>query len=619
MVDPMLQTPLRRSYLSMLLRSVPLRDKEEAEEAIAVAVVKELSVTQRIDLLPSLQYPFLYSFEDCSRHRIHHSIPHRPIVNLVLRGRLRRWRELLRFRLFIPQCSSKTIGDDSRERFQDALYPHLASWDYPRRQYSTSDLEAAYVATGIQTEGACEVRYAWKFNDLKPRVYYAIGSTAHWASRFVWAIFDTLQRVNLCSDPDRRYSFQRFPLIHLPKDAFIIYDYASFTSRLVDFQEFVAQLAGFLHGYKATAFDSRDGIVEIDLGHVLSRYNATCNQRGLFDVRRFADQGADKLLVSHEVAGMLGVYGNITGSTALHGMIGMAISGADDTVNTIGDDAGLLVQDGGDDHDSIKASIRSIGDIADEKFEIFVMDENESEEAEGWHYTKRPITVRDGLVIQGWMPEFPIIARALAVKIDHITIQPEAFDIRRSIFIKQVCRFLSSLTAHYPQLDEVDIELALTILRSAYHELRLPTSGSFPSYYVDKSGHLAYPHRSLCIPQLSERSIKEGWWSVLVETRDETGYIRVPAVELADDLPGELSEGTSFRYRSDPVLSLLEKMHIVRKTPLYEERLLSDETLEILHGVMTSKIRPVYLYECLQSYAPWTSYKMYRRDNGFSE
>jgi len=69
-------------------------------------------------------------------------------------------------------------------------------------------------------------------------------------------------------------------------------------------------------------FDTRYGIIEKDLGDIVSHYNDVCNSEGAFDVSRvitFPD-GSDRLVLHHHVAGMLGVYGNITGSTALQGL-----------------------------------------------------------------------------------------------------------------------------------------------------------------------------------------------------------------------------------------------------------------------------------------------------------
>jgi len=613
LLEPMLETPIRRSMLSVALRATPIT-KEEAESTVSESITKELSCTQRLDLSPSLQYPFFYSFRDCVYHRIHPDIPHRPEINILLRKRLLHWKRYLSDQLLIPQFSQKRIGRESCRIFEEHLYPDLPEIQRPCRiDYSTRNLEQSYKDDGIFVEGPCEARVAWKFNDLKPRVYYAIGSTSYFGSRYVWRIFDSLQRMNLCTDPNRRYSFMRFPYIDLPQSVFLVYDYASFTSRLVDFHRFVHELAIFLADTSCWIFDTHHGMVRNRLSDILHAYNASCNDRGTFDIQRVVEiSGRKAAVVNHEVAGMLGVFGNITGSTSLHGFIGLSISGSDDCINAIGDDAGMVVNLKEMDITGIKEAIRTIGDIADEKFEIFEEDQAQLEMFNGWHYVKRSVVIDSGLVKQGWMPDFPILPRIFGTKLDHITVRVESFPIRRGLLIKQTCRFLDSVTAHIDQVTEQDIGLILSILGVAYRRMKLRTGGSLPSKYYRPSDNHPYPHETLCVPELSEESIRNGWFKTLKSRDIEGGMIQVPLVIGEDNLPEELYIGQQFVHSSDPVLNCISKLGIVEKEPLYEDRLITEETLEILENVVFHRVRVLYLYTVLTEYPQWTSYLMCR-------
>jgi len=42
-------------------------------------------------------------------------------------------------------------------------------------EVTSRDLERWYYETGYQVGGITEMRWAWKFNDLKPRAYYCMG------------------------------------------------------------------------------------------------------------------------------------------------------------------------------------------------------------------------------------------------------------------------------------------------------------------------------------------------------------------------------------------------------------------------------------------------------------
>jgi len=92
------------------------------------------------------------------------------------------------------------------------------------------------------------------------------------------------------------------------------------------------------------------------------------------------------------------------------------------------------------------------------------------------------------------------------------------------------------------------------------------------------------------------------------ETAAETGIINVPRVEDVDELPDELLSRISFVYGPNPVLACLEKIGIVEKKKLYEDRLVTEETLEILESLFLGRRRALYQYVVLCDYPQWTTY-----------
>jgi hypothetical protein len=613
MLAPFLATPVRRSILSTALRSAHLLPGE-AEQAISDGVVKEISVTQRDDLLPSLQYPFFYSREACLRIPMHPDLPFRPFLLLLYRHRFLRLKLKLSSLLLIPRTTHKTCGKLTRERFWAAVYPNIYDWERPTTAITTANLEQLYMEEGIQVDGPCEVRYAWKYNDLKPRVYYAIGASAYNHAKYVHSVFDELVKISRSTHPLTRYTFAGFPQLSFPENTFIIYDYASFTSRMIDFKEFVREFAQFLEGTMVKVFDTSRGILEVDLGHLVHQYNDACNQNGEFCVTRIFDSmgvsSGEYVVLEHKVAGMLGVFGNIVGCTALHGIVGVQICGGDENGNFIGDDAGIacLEMERFEVY-QIKESVRSIGEIADEKYEIFEGNDEEYEDSDSWHYTKRPIGVEQGGIKHGWMPEFPLLAPARGLNLDHVTVKLPEFRLRRRIFVRQVTRFLNSLTAHQDEVSEEDWDLVQFILKDCYRKLQLPIYGAIPKLenrWID-----GRPHGDdvVVVPPILPDVLKKGWRQVLQENRDTlSGTMRIPRFDMEDQLPRELTEGALFVYRSEKVLSVLDKMHVVDKRLLVEERLVTEESLERYFDYIDGNLRPLYEYQVLRDYSPWSSY-----------
>jgi len=611
-IAPLVRSPVRRSILSVYLRTMELENDDEGRMAVQDAVVKEIQATQE-ERPAILQYPFFYSRQDCLDHKMHPDLPYRPVTMLWMRHKLLQFKKDLRDILLVPQCGFKTVGIDSCYELEKSLYPHLPDFQRPnRRNYTTADLEAYWSETGNQVEGVCEVRYAWKFNDLKPRVYYSIGASAFYAARYVHSIFDRLQKVFRSSDPRRRYTFIQFPFIDFDQEIFAIYDYASFTSKLADFRRFISELARFLD-VRCWIFDTAVGMRRDNVQDILERYNSVCNTEGHFSIQRVIggpkDDVTKVIVLHHMVAGMLGVFGNITGSTSLHGMVGIASTGDERRINTIGDDAaGVWRKDEFEDYQIIEA-VRSIGEIAEEKFEIWDTDQKDQEEHDSWHYTKRPIGVDHGIVTNSSMPEFPMIGQAMHHFPRHITLIRGTLHSRRAMFVKQTCRFMTNIATR--ELDDEDVEMVLSILRKCYQMLSLPARGSLPMKYA-KPCDGVYPMELLCVPRLSVESIREGWWTVLRRDVNMTGIINLPVVVGEDELPMAFTRGVSFIHRAEKVVNVLVKIGKVRCEGLFEDRMITDETLAILDDILLGKRTRLYRYTVVEDCDQWYSYREWR-------
>jgi hypothetical protein len=601
-----LGSPILCSILSSYLRSCPSFDTEDIFTEIQESFSKEFEASQRGQYLPRILFPFLD--HDIRNYPIHPNIPFSQTTIDRLYLSLCRWlKKVSRLTLF-PKTSFKSVGKCTQYNFYSRIFGHKNSLSFPQRPVSTAMLEQYYSDTGMQIEGPCELRYAWKYNDVKPRVYYAMGADAYFASRYLSRPFYQLMEVTKSSNPRHRYSFHRFPLLHIDT-SFLIYDYSSFTSLLSSFPDFIQHLGIFCRNTEVRIFDTYSGFQDVKLQDLLFEYNRRCNGGGgLFDTSKFKEyyQGSDiKVIVSHETAGMLGVYGNISGSTALHGLIGVCICGDEDMFNAVGDDAGMAWLTKALTLEDTKDAIRVLGMIADEKFIVWFYSERDpSLPVNGWHYTKRPITVIEGVVDQGWMPDFPIIGSISGISDDLHTPKTPDFQNRRRLLIKQVCRLFDAMNMHLAYFDHYDIDIVLDLCGKLYRRLSLPVNGSFPNRYARPVTGSSYPDQVLCIPVLDKQSILKGWFTTLRERKPEYGLITMPVFNFDRilDYPHELYVGQEFRGVGGSMLGLMVKLGIFESTPLYEDHIVTEDILDYYDYCIRNAVPRLYSYTVIKDY-----------------
>lgn len=618
-------SPTLRGFLSLQVRCAPLKDRADVAAMLRESLQKELQPSQTTSRSPIMCYPMLSTYDHAASIQIHPTIPLKPFLGVAMHHKLLRWRFLCTRRLLWPRLSSKTTGNVTATNLRSSL--GFGSVKTNRSTHiqkpSVTDLEHHYMTTGVEIQGPCEMRMAFRYNDLRPRLYYAVGGTCYFASKYIQSIFNLLQSEFACTDPLRRFSFDRFPLIDFTDAVFIVYDYSAFTTSLVELHKFVDQLAVFADDTEINIFDTRTGPDRIKLRHYIQNYNDVCNKEGLFDISKvvkFDDVdgcSSTGYILNHHVAGMLGVYANITGCTVLHGIVGATIAGSEDCINTIGDDAGGYYHENLTrlSKDETLDAITLIGDIARKKFIIWTKDKDNltDEEDQSWHYTKRPIYVESGNVVQGWMPEFQIYP-ALMNRNDglHTTI-PTSFRQRRDKAITQTVRLFTSMYRHQDQISNSDRELVVTFTRWLFNYLLITTEGSVPCE-EDPDCHLyqrPYGSRCLTIPIICVESMTEDWFDLLTER--VTGDIRtmsVPMREIADDLPERLSLGLTFKSHGHKMLSMMERLSLVKKDRLVEDVQSTEDNMRYLKDFLTGRRKWVYKYTVLTDLPQWSSFPL---------
>jgi hypothetical protein len=188
--------------------------------------------------------------------------------------------------LFPNYSTTNNVG--RRTAYQLLNAPRIPELDYlqylKQVDVKSVDLERYYCYTGGEIEGPCEVRWAYKYTDLKPRIYYANGGSGYFASRYIKDLVNSIGDLFPTTHRQLRYNPRRVGPLH--NSTLIVYDYSSFTTNLAELKYFLDALASFCDGHTIQVFDTYEGMLDLDLGELLRDYNDRCNREMAYDVAR---------------------------------------------------------------------------------------------------------------------------------------------------------------------------------------------------------------------------------------------------------------------------------------------------------------------------------------------
>lgn len=406
-----LESPILSGFVSMLVRNAPFNDYGPVEEALWKSVHKEIAAAvEPYEPIP-LNWSSVFSASSLDRHTpLAPGYPCDPVISGTLHSFLRRARDSLRNTTLYPDYSSKTIGWKARYNLEQ-MQRSLGVFPLDPMSGSTKDLEYLYHKFGVQIGGETEIRWAWKYNDLKPRMYYARGPDVYYASRYIQTIMNTFIDSLPCTNRFSRYFHNSIRVDRLA-DLFI-YDYESFTSLLDSLKTFTRELADFCRGTIVTLVDTHEGPKEVDLGELIWQFNETCNMFPKFDRSKLMGDLQSDDHFSYHTCGMLGVPGNISSSTLLHGLH-LVIVVQDLACKCVGDDA--LAQGKVEDRSELCSMLQTIGRIEESKMEFWTADDEalkamELENGDStWQYCKRPLDRVDTRIHTAEQFVFPPVA-----------------------------------------------------------------------------------------------------------------------------------------------------------------------------------------------------------------
>jgi len=586
------------AFLSTCVRSAPYQDYSSVLKTREDTIAKEIAAGLMPAYNETLNFEAILDFDPTSRNkRLAPNLPLNPTVHAQLHNAFRSARSSLQGAILYPQTSDKTIGEHAQQlcaRILDAGDSQLVSM---RTIQSLSDVERMYHRTGARCEGVVEMRCAWKYNDLKPRVYYAQGPDCYFASRYVQEVFNVILDQFEVVHRHNRFERPARPFEDI-QDRLAMYDYSSFTSSLESIKDFTRSMAQFFKGVQVICVDTWSGPVLKDLGDMLLEYTEVCNETSLFDLSTLFL--LDEELVVQHTCGMLGVPGNISSCTLLHGLHLVVILGDMYLGRCVGDDALAIVRGGSDAEvwAVFVDQVNNLGAIAEEKFEYW--DYEDDPDTTGGAYCKRPIARMSNSIIQDKALIWPGIHDLIPLRdAYHTSIPCTELQIRKK-FIAQWSRLLTRTEIQVDNLSEAARDLLHCFQVWAYRTLGLRGGGQ-----VQCSD--TYSQIKLVCPKLLKHDeLNRGWVQITLDYMRRDGQVVTLPSWAGLDETCCYTEGEVFHSKSTRLLSLMERLgYLEREIQREEYDLTSLTSPAFLSRLITLQYPFLYRYHVLADCPSW--------------
>lgn len=558
------KSPIESSLVWMVARTIPENPEcDETEEVRYTGFVKEFHAAC-IMQTPYQKVSYSDFFKDPVKH------PQAYFLRRVADTFVRRMQGC---GIIFPKVNrTKNVSSETRIEYNHLIDPSV---DYVR----TVDLEVAYYKTGIQCQGCCEMRAAWKFNDLKPRCYYCQGGTLYWPSRYIKVFATEL----LKSIPSTFTKIRINPELNLQTDSdedyIMAWDFTAFTTSLGELKHFLWYIARLLERSQVfvQVFDYRKGVIRLPAWDLLDEYNELVNMHSEYSVYRIVDKLLEtkdtewELVYQMNNSGPLGVAGNIGFSTALHGVQVCRICGPRRCV-CVGDDALGITKE--DPNRRLIAAIRSLGTIHPEKFDIMYPQQQD----DAIRFLKRRFSRSGTALFMSVLFDFPVTAY-IDCATGHRTI-PADFSVgaRQYKIATHVGSLLWEIHSLPDQVTDPDMEIVTNYLRTAYRYLRMPFSGFLPGYSSESLGPTPC---QFCLPPVPSDEFdprKADWLEWLLDHTPQT-YFDLPVFVLKAPTPFEyLSKGDKVMLPESQFLSALEDIGVVTLKKLREKVYVGEES-----------------------------------------
>lgn len=551
----------------MLTRTLPIRDPSfNPQEERVSSALKEFMTSQRPDRPKVLDYSVWFSSDPRDVYRpLSIYLPPCPEINHRMRACLHSFKQSVSsLPVLLPQISGKrSVSRSTASLFSESFLPETP-FD---KEVLPRDIERRYADTGLHVGGYAELRQVWTYGDLKPRTYFAFGGEAYRASKYIKDIANLL--VNSFNETGFKSRFSYHDVSLSPSKRLFTYDYQTFTTNFAEQKYFLYSLSEYMKGVAIEVLDTREGLITIDVGEMLEEYTRITTDRPEFTIQQlFEDE--DYTPYRHLVAGFLGVYGNISTATSLHGMHAAQICGPSTQSKCVGDD--VLASGDSDPHpmsfDDTLMAVRSLGDIEETKVQVWEDDGMEYEDNDsqrGWHYTKRPIDRIVNNIVIGLLIEFPMFG-ALFPEDDGVHSGEKDLKTRLRSAATQTFHLVRKVRdALIDDLHEEDIQFLLQSMEPVYAAFDIPRLGVLPHERIHGiRGNLFLP---------IDRSVFfEAFEDIQIGSFDPSEPVSIPVTVGLDRVPSLPFLVVDMEYTAvvDRFHRFMQSMGYLVATPLFE-------------------------------------------------
>jgi len=608
-LDDFNDSPLILSLIQGFLKFEMVNDQGELFEVLQKSISKELDASQYPNASQLCFYGPLFNGNG-------NIIPTRRSTPGQL---MQLWKDGFRIfqrrvseRIFLPVFSyKKNLGHLTSQAL--AFY-RQEEWEV---MTTGLDLEVHYMQTGQQIRGPVEMRSVWRYNDIKPRIYYATGGTMYFISRYMRDIVYELVNILPSTNVNSRFDISRVTSYPLGENEVVItYDYSSFTTSLSELKYFLHRLGLELQGTKVRVLDFNLGIITLDVGELLLEYNEVANYHGAFDVGRVTLTEPGNIMHQNR-SGMLGVQANIGLSTLLHGIYLASVIDNCPNQSVVGDDAlyrCLRSQMASTTH-HVQNLLQKEDAIPDEKFSTFVPETSYYEEpfipAVGWQYLKKPLTIDGyGYLQQGHLNAFPNLASLFDISDDfHVSSSTDP-STRLSSYTTQLGSFMRKCSREFGDQTSIeDIETVLYVVKRVYQDCGLPDTGALPGFTTSQATHVSRDFRGVVnrgfTPPLAIESFTEDWVDVLFREFQGQSFIYPRYSDVRRHAEFCTGVGQEFDCTTHRIQKIVVQMRIFEANlPSVVYNVSEDEGI-IIKEIFSGAMRPFYHFKVVAEPPYW--------------
>lgn len=565
------QTPVMAGLILHLIHVAPMSQRE-VDIVYASSMKKEYDVMESVCRECTIDFnPFFGSYNSC----IHPLIRPNPRIAKYIHTRIDSWIDDLKKNVLYPRISSKTVSKITADDIRS-----ISDYEpFDDKGITPIDLERVYHQYGYKAPGPCEMRQKWYCSNLKPRTYYTQGGDAYHTAKYLAKPLVDLCDILPATNRKSRVVPGRITISNDSQDV-IYYDLTSFTSNLHVHRNFMYMLARYCAGHIVQILDSYYGVQDVDLGDLIYEYTDTNLCLPSYTLpSKYADPSVEHY---HNIAGFLGVYGNIASATFIHGITMAMLHDSFDESNIAGDDGLDVTQ-----HvDFTLTVVGLLGKVEDSKT---------FRESEGCAiHLKRPIRRVGNRLLQGDLITWPSLEQG-ETDIDsrYPYLERLTKRERKDMIAGSVLAFLRKLENQ--QLSTEELDLVHHHVEYIYRKYGLPKAGCVPQLEHNAMGFVpAYEKRYIGMDPITN-TIKRNYVNVA----------RIPLRGVEEYDTGMLNEVT-FRCNQTKLLR-----HLVVLGYLQQEKedqlVFGYEGLQLLLKEYIAPDPIIYTYKVVRKLPNWTS------------